>query len=88
MRARASVHVCACERAFCVPVRDFPCAHLSWQHLEVLEEGDVDPLGLKLVQGRLLKRLIASIKVRGWVGGWMGGAKRGGRRRGRCAHLF
>ena len=82
MCARASVRVCACELAFCVPVRDFPCAHLSSQHLEVLEEGDVDPLGLKLVQGRLLKRLIARIKVRGWVVGWMCGAAWGGIRAG------
>ena len=34
------------------------------QHLEVLEDADINYLGLKVVQGRLLQRMLAHVKVK------------------------
>ena len=34
------------------------------QHLEVLEDADINSLGLKVVQGRLLQRMLAHVKVK------------------------
>ena len=62
LSARASTHMTR-ERA---RARTHTHTHMRppTQHLEVLEDADINYLGLKVVQGRLLQRMLAHVKVK------------------------